>query len=168
MASKSRIRSSARSKRKNAHRRESAILAAVHGFRRAFAGFDRLLSGASGGKISMADMLALHFIAHAVHVTPGQIGSFTGLTSGSVTTMVDRLEHAGYIHRNRSRDDRRVVVVSLRPGVHQTLAHLMLDAHQEVGKMFDEWSLAQIETLVGLLEGLKLVRQPNDSPFGHR
>ena len=104
----------------------------------------------------MADTLALHFVAHTGNVTPGEIGTLTGLTSGSVTSMLDRLEEAGYVIRKRSAKDRRVVLVSLRPGVHQKLAAMMLEAHQEVRKLFEGWSVSQVEALVGLLEKLHL------------
>lgn len=107
----------------------------------------------------MADTLALHFVAHAGTATPGAIGVFTGLTSGSVTTMLDRLEGAGLVVRKRSRKDRRVVVVNLRPGVQQRLAGMMLEAHAEAGKMFHEWTVEKIEVLVRLLEHLNLERQ---------
>jgi DNA-binding MarR family transcriptional regulator len=102
----------------------------------------------------MADTLALHFIAHGGSVTPSDVGSFTGLTSGAVTTMLDRLETAGHIRRKRSAQDRRVVLVSLRPGTQQTLAGFMMAAHEEVGKIFSDWSVADVEALVRLLERL--------------
>ncbi len=136
-------------------RREAAIFAAVQGFRRVFTGFNRLLAGASGGNISMADTLTLHFVAHAGHVTPGEISAFTGLTTGAVTSMVDRLEEAGYVQRQRSTQDRRVVLVGLRPGAHPKLAGFMMDAHGEAAKMFDALTRDDVEILVGLLERLE-------------
>jgi MarR family transcriptional regulator, organic hydroperoxide resistance regulator len=138
------------------HRRQAAIVAAIQGFRRALSGFHRLMSAASEGKVSMADALALQYIVHTGHATPSDLGRFTGLTSGAVTTMLDRLEDAGFIQRRRNAQDRRVVVVSLRPGAHQKVVGMMLEAHQGIGRMFEGWNVAQIEALVGLLERLEL------------
>ena len=48
-------------------------------------------------------------------VTAGTIGDHTGLTTGAVTGLVDRLEKAGYVRRTRDPQDRRKVVVELLP-----------------------------------------------------
>ncbi|WP_330288446.1 MarR family winged helix-turn-helix transcriptional regulator [Streptomyces sp. NBC_00576] len=43
--------------------------------------------------------------------TTGRIAELTGLTSGSATRLVDRLERAGYVTRQRDEEDRRRVLV---------------------------------------------------------
>jgi len=43
--------------------------------------------------------------------TPGRLAEYTGLTTGGVTVMLDRLEKAGYIKRVANPDDRRSVLV---------------------------------------------------------
>ncbi|WP_405165803.1 MarR family transcriptional regulator [Nocardia sp. NBC_01499] len=48
-------------------------------------------------------------------VTAGVIAEHTGLTSGAVTGLVDRLEKAGYAKRTRDQQDRRKVLVELVP-----------------------------------------------------
>jgi DNA-binding MarR family transcriptional regulator len=40
-------------------------------------------------------------------VTPGSLGAELGLSSGSVTALLDRLERAGHVERRLSRDDGR-------------------------------------------------------------
>jgi DNA-binding MarR family transcriptional regulator len=44
--------------------------------------------------------------------TPGVLAARLGLTAGSVTTMLDRLERLDYVTRVRDPDDRRKVVIS--------------------------------------------------------
>ncbi|MEB3966689.1 MarR family winged helix-turn-helix transcriptional regulator [Streptomyces kunmingensis] len=44
-------------------------------------------------------------------VTTGRIAELTGLTTGSATRLVDRLEKAGYVVRERDTADRRRVLV---------------------------------------------------------
>jgi DNA-binding MarR family transcriptional regulator len=51
-------------------------------------------------------------------VTAGTIGEHTGLTTGAVTGLMDRLEKAGYVRRERDPSDRRKVVVHLLPSEH--------------------------------------------------
>ena len=43
--------------------------------------------------------------------TAGQLAKYTGLTTGAVTAMVDRLIKAGYVRREHSEEDRRKVLV---------------------------------------------------------
>jgi len=43
--------------------------------------------------------------------TPGFLAEMTGLTTGAVTGMVDRLERCGYVHREPDPTDRRRVIV---------------------------------------------------------
>jgi DNA-binding MarR family transcriptional regulator len=48
-------------------------------------------------------------------VTTGRIAELTGLTTGSATRLVDRLERAGYVTRERDTADRRRVLVTTAP-----------------------------------------------------
>ncbi|GAB2876101.1 hypothetical protein GCM10027074_50080 [Streptomyces deserti] len=48
-------------------------------------------------------------------VTTGRIAELTGLTTGSATRLVDRLERAGYVVRERDAADRRRVLVATVP-----------------------------------------------------
>ena len=43
--------------------------------------------------------------------TPGWLAEMTGLTTGAITGMIDRLERAGYVHREPDPEDRRRVIV---------------------------------------------------------
>lgn len=44
-------------------------------------------------------------------MTAGELGKKTGLSTGSVTALVDRLEKAGYVAREKDPDDRRRVII---------------------------------------------------------
>ncbi|MER0447517.1 MarR family transcriptional regulator [Streptomyces sp. Edi4] len=48
-------------------------------------------------------------------VTTGRIAELTGLTTGSATRLVDRLEKSGYVTRRRDTADRRKVLVEVVP-----------------------------------------------------
>lgn len=45
-------------------------------------------------------------------LTPGQLADLTGLRTGTVTGVLDRLEGAGFVRRERDPHDRRKVIVS--------------------------------------------------------
>jgi DNA-binding MarR family transcriptional regulator len=44
-------------------------------------------------------------------LTPGQLAKLSGLTTGTVTGVIDRLEQAGFVRRTRDTTDRRVVLI---------------------------------------------------------
>ncbi len=44
-------------------------------------------------------------------ITAGQIASITGLSTGMVTTVVDRLENKDFVYRERDKKDRRKVII---------------------------------------------------------
>lgn len=44
-------------------------------------------------------------------MTPGKVAELTGLTTGAVTGVLDRLENAGFVRREKAPDDRRQVIV---------------------------------------------------------
>ena len=48
-------------------------------------------------------------------LTAGRLAELSGLTTGTVTGVVDRLEAAGFVRRERDPADRRRVVVTPRP-----------------------------------------------------
>lgn len=45
--------------------------------------------------------------------TPSEIAKYTGLTTGSTTTMLDRLEKKGFIKRKINPNDRRGIIVEI-------------------------------------------------------
>ena len=47
--------------------------------------------------------------------TAGELARATGLSSGAITGLIDRLERAGYVARESDPTDRRRVVVRVRP-----------------------------------------------------
>ncbi len=66
--------------------------------------------------LSPSDLECLGFLDDAGPMTAGHLGELTGLTSGAVTRMIDRLERARHVRRRGDPDDRRKVLVELVPG----------------------------------------------------
>jgi DNA-binding MarR family transcriptional regulator len=65
---------------------------------------DRL--GRASSDIECYDLLSLHG-----PMTAGRLAELTGLTTGAITGVIDRLERAGYARRERDPNDRRRVIV---------------------------------------------------------
>lgn len=54
-------------------------------------------------------------------ITAGELSKITGLSTGSVTALVDRLEKAGYVRRERDESDRRRVMIVPMPERHKEI-----------------------------------------------
>ena len=61
--------------------------------------------------VNRTDLRCLDLLDLRGRQAAGELSEATGLTTGAVTTMLDRLERAGYIQRVRDPDDRRRVLV---------------------------------------------------------
>lgn len=81
--------------------------------REIYAGVD-LVEGkiAAALGVHRSDLRCLNILEKGPYSTT-EIGRRTGLTSGSITALVDRLERAGFVERQRSKTDRRSVLVGI-------------------------------------------------------
>jgi DNA-binding MarR family transcriptional regulator len=68
---------------------------------------------ASAAGVSGTDLAALEHIERAGSLTQKELGDRLLLTPGSVTTLVDRLERAGWAERRRHPRDRRSTLLTL-------------------------------------------------------
>jgi DNA-binding MarR family transcriptional regulator len=61
--------------------------------------------------ISSSDMDCIDFVNLEGRMTAGKLAELTGLTTGAITGVVDRLEKAGFVRRERDESDRRKVFI---------------------------------------------------------
>jgi DNA-binding MarR family transcriptional regulator len=75
----------------------------------------QLMSQAAADRIGInaTDLNCLNILSFSGQLTAGELAKATGLTTASITGVVDRLEQAGFVHRERDAVDRRRVVVHL-------------------------------------------------------
>jgi DNA-binding MarR family transcriptional regulator len=71
--------------------------------------FDNLAAQRLG--VNRTDLNCLDIIQRIGPLTAGELATETGLTTGAVTAVIDRLEGAGYARRLRDDEDRRRVIV---------------------------------------------------------
>ena len=61
------------------------------------------------------DLRSLDLIGSEPEMTPSRLAELTGLTTGAVTGILDRLERAGFVRREADPDDRRRTLVRVDP-----------------------------------------------------
>jgi DNA-binding MarR family transcriptional regulator len=62
-------------------------------------------------KLNATDYKCYDLINQSGAVTAGQLSKLTGLTTGSTTALIDRLEKLGYVKRDNDPNDRRRVLI---------------------------------------------------------
>jgi DNA-binding MarR family transcriptional regulator len=75
--------------------------------------FDNLAAERLG--VNRTDLHAINTIENSGGLTAGELAAATGLTTGAVTGVIDRLERAGYARRVPDPTDRRRVKVEVTP-----------------------------------------------------
>ena len=65
--------------------------------------------------ISSSDMDCMDFLNVEGRMTAGRLAELTGLTTGAITGVIDRLEKAGFVRRERDESDRRKVFIAPVP-----------------------------------------------------
>lgn len=91
--------------------------------------------------VNRTAMRCMEVLDRVGQLTAGDIARETGLTSGAVTAMLDRLERVGYVRRLRDQADRRRVLVELTDEARQRAAEVygpLADAMVEFERYSDE------------------------------
>ena len=75
----------------------------------------QLLGAASAERIgiNVTDLNCLNILALGGRMTAGELATESGLTTASITGVLDRLEESGFVHRERDPHDRRRVIIRL-------------------------------------------------------
>ncbi|WP_439383945.1 MarR family winged helix-turn-helix transcriptional regulator [Amycolatopsis lexingtonensis] len=73
-------------------------------------------------------------------LTAGRIAELTGLSTGAVTGVIDRLEKVGLVRRVRDPEDRRKVLVAVVPGAEERFAPLFESAFDVLRETLAQFS----------------------------
>jgi len=96
-------------------------------------------------------------------LSPKEIIGYLGLSSGSGTALLDRLEAMGYIHRQPNPDDRRGVLIALdEVGAKEPLA-LYARVQQQFLETTESFSDRDLEVIAEFLERLSAMQSSSDS-----
>lgn len=99
--------------------------------------------------ISSKDLECLDMIVLKGRVTAGELAAATGLTTGAITGLIDRLETAALARRERDEQDRRKVFVRALPRVETDVMPLYASLQARMQKLMVELSDQEIERLLG-------------------
>lgn len=101
--------------------------------------------------LNITDSECLSFLSIKGVLTPKEISHFTGLTTGSTTAMLDRLENAGFIRRKPNPDDRRGVLIEIDEKWTQTATPLVMGVQKDNAELIASYSEAELELIADFL-----------------
>lgn len=149
----------------------AALLAGVRAIRASTDGYRRAVAARFG--LGAADLTALSLLQRQEPQRAGQIGEWTGLTPGSVTALLDRLEARGLLTRIRPGHDRRGVEVGLTTegralgdAVIDGLLPAMDRIAAEIGGDGCRVVIAALGKVIDALDGLATDPHSPDTPLG--
>jgi DNA-binding MarR family transcriptional regulator len=90
--------------------------------------------------INATDLSWLALIEPEGEMTAGELAELSGLTTGAVTGLIDRLEKAGFVERRRAPDDRRKVFVCPKPGIKDRIDPYFARATEQVRELWRGYS----------------------------
>ena len=110
---------------------------------------------------SVADVLGLHITDHKCldlirqygAMPAGRVAELTGLTTGAVTGIIDRLEKAGYVRRaNDPKDRRRTIVEPIRNKKwERKIEAIFIPFHERMHKLLSSYSDGELAFLLDVL-----------------
>jgi DNA-binding MarR family transcriptional regulator len=108
--------------------------------------------------LGVSDMQFMTYLMQEGPLSPGRLSELSGLKSGSVTGVIDRLEAAGWVHRERDEADRRKVRVVLNAERLQSAESPYAGQAASLRRVLSGFAGDELETIARFLERL------NDAP----
>jgi DNA-binding MarR family transcriptional regulator len=101
--------------------------------------------------VNRTAMRCMDVLERAGQLTAGEIARQTGLTSGAVTALLDRLERADYVRRLRDETDRRRILVELTDKARRGAAEVY-GPFAELLSEYDKYSDTELRFITSHIE----------------
>lgn len=100
--------------------------------------------------LHVTDHKCMHFLHRFGPMSAGRLAELTGLTTGAVTGIIDRLEEAGYVRRANDPEDRRKIIVEpiQNKRLERKLEIIFTSLHEKVQKLLSSYSESELSFLL--------------------
>ncbi len=102
--------------------------------------------------LNLTDTQCLNVLDIAGSATPGQLAAQTGLTTGGITVVLDRLEKAGFVKREPNPEDRRSLIIRPVPENLARVQAMYADIHKGLGQLFAGYSDKELDIVLSFFE----------------
>jgi len=108
--------------------------------------------------LNRTDLRALSALARDA-LTPSDLARAAGLTRGAMTTVLDRLEDAGYVRRARDLEDRRGVRVEITDKTRGEIERIWGPIVREGQGLIAKYSATELAAICSFLEGSRALQK---------
>jgi len=98
--------------------------------------------------VSSSDMDCVDFLNVEGRMTAGRLAELTGLTTGAITGVVDRMEKAGLVRRERDSEDRRKVFIVPAQERVVEIGRFYEPLQRAMHKLWDTYTDAELKLLL--------------------
>jgi len=98
--------------------------------------------------LNIIDLRCLRLAREAGDPTAGHLAKITGLTTGTITGVLDRLEKARFIRRERGTADRRKVTVKVLPSGVQEIERIMEPLSQDMNQSLQDFTEDELKAVL--------------------
>ncbi|OPH57740.1 MarR family transcriptional regulator [Paenibacillus ferrarius] len=97
------------------------------------------------------DFISVDILHEKGPITAGELSKLTGLATGSVTALIDRLEKIGYVRRQNDPKDRRKVIIVPVYEQKEEVSNTYLPLHTAMMKLASTYSAEELELITQFL-----------------
>jgi DNA-binding MarR family transcriptional regulator len=98
--------------------------------------------------INRTDLRCLNIIENQGPINASRLAELSGLTTAAVTSVLDRIESAGYARRVRGHEDRRQVMVEVTPLLAERATPIWGPLGEEARALLSRLSTDELESLM--------------------
>lgn len=97
------------------------------------------------------DFISVDILREKGPITAGELSKLTGLATGSVTTLIDRLEKNGFVRRENDPNDRRKVIIVPLYENKEEVSNTYLTLHSAMVDLASTYTEEELALITGFL-----------------
>ncbi|WP_256758268.1 MarR family winged helix-turn-helix transcriptional regulator [Cohnella sp. WQ 127256] len=97
------------------------------------------------------DYISIDILREKGPITAGELAKLTGLATGSITALVDRLEKVGYVRRQNDPNDRRRVIIVPQYEQREDVSNTYHPLHTAMIKLASSYTAEELELITQFL-----------------
>ncbi len=112
--------------------------------------------------LNITDHKCLEYMIGTEGITAGELAKVTGLTTGAITGVIDRLERAGFARRQPDPHDRRKVVVVAQQARLPEIGKLFESLSRNMGHAMSNYSPREYDVVIDFMQRVNdVMREEN-------